>query len=96
MKLWLDDERAMPPQFDTQVKTAEEAITLLKTQQVTHISFDHDLGEGQTGYDVAKWIEKRAWYGTMPPMEWQIHSANPVGRQNITIAMKNADRYWKK
>ncbi len=96
MKIWLDDERAMPPFYDVQVKTAEEAIEALKTKLVTHISLDHDLGEERTGYDVAKFIENRAFRDLLPPIEWAVHSQNPVGKKNITVAMSNADRYWRK
>ena len=95
MKLWLDDERPMPDHYDVHVKTAEEAIEALKTKLVTHISFDHDLGQEKTGYDVAKYIEKRAWQGILPRVKWEVHTQNPVGRDNITNAMRNADRYWR-
>jgi hypothetical protein len=42
--LWLDDVRPMPEAFDVHVKTAEEAIALLRRGIVVKISFDHDLG----------------------------------------------------
>ena len=64
MKVYLDDERSMPRFFDTHVKTAKEAIDLLKTGEVTHISLDHDLGVGyedNTGCTVAKYIEQAAF-----------------------------------
>lgn len=73
--------------------TAQEAIDILKTGKVGLISFDHDLGEPEngTGYDVAKWIEEMAHTDPsfMVP-EWAIHSANPVGRENIRRAMWSA------
>lgn len=43
MKIFLDDCRPMPAGFDVYVKTAGEAIELLKTGKVTVISLDHDL-----------------------------------------------------
>lgn len=49
-----------------------------------------------TGYHVACWIESRAFWGGLPKLTWAIHSANPVGRENIKAAMTNADRYWDK
>lgn len=96
MKLWLDDVRPMPAGFDVHCYTAQAAINALLDYEVTEISFDHDLGapEAGTGYDVAKYIEKLAFSGWFQPIKWQIHSANPVGRQNITAAMKNAEKYW--
>lgn len=59
-----------------------------------HISFDHDLGRNLSGYDLAKYIEKWAFHNLMNRITWEIHSANPVGRKSIEMAMKNADKYW--
>lgn len=44
MKLWIDDVRPMPKNYDVWAKNAEEAVKLLLTGEVTHVSFDHDLG----------------------------------------------------
>lgn len=98
MRLWLDDLRPMPEGYDRHVKTAKEAIEALLVWTVTHISFDHDLGEPEcgTGYDVASWIERQAFENTnVERVSWRIHSANPVGRRNIEAAMTSADRYWE-
>ena len=59
MKVYLDDERIAPDGW-TQVRWPDEAIELLKTGQVTHLSLDHDLGDDErgTGYDVVLWVEK--------------------------------------
>jgi hypothetical protein len=85
----------LPPGFDVHVRTAEEATRHLASGQVKFVSLDHDLGENlQTGYDLAKWIEKAAYEGVLPPLSWAIHSANPVGRQSMEQAMRNADRFW--
>lgn len=100
MKLWLDDLRPMPKGFDVHAKTVEQALDLLASEQFDFISFDHDLGTDSngnlhlTGYDLAKIIEKKAFEGKMKPLGWAIHSANPVGRQNIERAMQNAERFW--
>lgn len=96
MWLWLDDVRPMPAGYHARAWTAEEAIQFLKTCDFTHISFDHDLGEPEdgTGYDVAKWIEERAYYGELLPLTWEVHSDNPAGRENIKRAMSSADIYW--
>lgn len=97
MRLWLDDLRPMPNDFECHCLRADVAINLINMGIVSHISFDHDLGEPKngTGYDVAKVIEARAEDGTIPPMTWEIHSSNPVGRKNIEAAMKRADGYWE-
>jgi hypothetical protein len=93
MKLFLDDLRACPDGY-TLCRTAEEAIALLKTGDVTEISFDHDLGTDPVdGETVAKFIEEAVYFQKIPMPEWTIHSANPVGRQEISLAMTSAERY---
>jgi hypothetical protein len=95
MRLYLDDLRPTPPGFDLRAYTAQEAINLLKTGVITFISFDHDLGEPEngTGYDVAKWIEEAVIIRNFILPTWAIHSANPVGRQNIAAAIQSAERF---
>jgi uncharacterized Fe-S cluster-containing MiaB family protein len=93
MRLYLDDERVTPDGFDVRCHTAHEAIGLLKTGEITFISFDHDLGSYRagTGYDVARWIEEQAY--TNPEFNvpsYTVHSGNPVGARNITRAMESA------
>lgn len=97
MRVWLDDVRVMPAQtFTVHVKTAAEAIALLATGRVEAISLDHDLGppEAGTGYEVAKYIEESAYHGSLPKLEWAIHSANTVGRQNMERALLRAEQFW--
>ena len=96
MKLWLDDVRTPPDETWTWVKTCQEAMNRLVYNDVVHVSFDHDLGTELTGYDLAKEIEKMAYHRILPSITWSIHSANPVGRRNIEMAMMNADKYWGK
>lgn len=97
MNVWLDDERPMPAGFDAHVRTAQEAIALIKSGQVRRISLDHDLGppEAGTGYDVAKAIEEAASLGTVGPLQVAVHTANPVGRANIVGLLQNAIRFWQ-
>lgn len=95
MRIFLDDIRE-PGSSDWKiVRSAEQAIELLKTGLVTEISFDHDLGNDLTGYHVACFIEQGAFEQRLAPMIWHVHSANPVGRENIKRAMKSAERFWK-
>jgi len=85
----------MPAGFDVHVKTAGEAIKLLEGGKVTEISLDHDLGEdGGTGYFVTKWMEWAAAMGRLPHLKWAIHSANPVGRRNMEMALVNVEKFW--
>ena len=96
VSLWVDDERPMPEGFGLHAKYAELAIEILKSGLSIHrISLDHDLGSSfGTGYDVAKWIEERAYYGELSRIAWSVHSANPVGRKKIEAALTKADEYW--
>lgn len=96
IRVWMDDVRSMPATFDEHIRTAPEAIALLESGCVKSISLDHDLGDEKngTGYDVAVAIERGAHDGTIPPLKVCIHSANPVGRKNMTAAITNAKKYW--
>lgn len=96
MKIWLDDERPVPPEFDVWVKTAAAAMKVLGTGGATEISLDHDLGGEQTGYDVACFLEQGAALGRIAPVKVHIHTANPVGRKNIAAAVAKAMEYWQR
>ena len=66
-------------------RTGEEAIKeLASLSKIPNckifISFDHDLGYGISGYDVAKWIVENQIQIT----GFAVHSMNPVGAKNIT------------
>lgn len=76
------------------VKTVQAAISRLKSNSVRWISLDHDLGTTSTGYDVAKWIEERAYSGELFRLQWTVHSANVEGARLMRKALENADRYW--
>lgn len=103
MKLWLDDQIDDPEAPDRHVpdgwvgvKTPKEAIRFIKTGKVLEISFDHDLGERWwgNGYTVARFIEREAFFGKLRPISFSIHSANPVGAQNILMSMRRASQFW--
>ena len=101
MRVWLDDRVKMPDGYDVWVKTAFQADLLILAGKVTHISFDHDLGDGENGYSVAKGVEYWAYtqlhdplYPILRRFTWDIHSGNPVGAKSIRQAMTNADKYW--
>lgn len=56
------------------------------------ISFDHDLGyELETGYDFAKWLVDQDldndWI--TDEFSFHVHSANPVGAENIRCLLNN-------
>lgn len=114
MKIWLDDIRPAPDGWFWVKDAVTAIAIIKKdgfivgddkfpngyenAEDVTEISFDHDLGpgyEGNTGYRVACLIEQLAAHNQIKPIKWTIHSANPVGRKNIEWAMKNAEKFWK-
>ena len=102
MKVFLDDERPTPDGW-VRAFTAPEAIELLKTGQVTELSLDHDLGpeEAGTGYDVCLWVEERIFSqdffieNPFEPPTMKVHSANPVGRQRMELAIQMVYHHFK-
>lgn len=57
------------------------------------ISFDHDLGDGEsTGYDIAKWIVEMNMDGVVKipkDFSFYVHSKNPIGKKNIESYLNN-------
>ena len=84
MRLWIDDERPAPDGW-VHARNRNEAVGIINTwfDQIKEISFDHDLGEGKTGYDVATTLEAMVEQTGKCPMVLHVHSANPVGVKNI-------------
>ena len=68
-------------------RSMEEALSLIEKKGMPKvISFDHDLGhEVPTGFDLTKWlVEKDLDENIFPEgFDFQVHSDNPVGRDNI-------------
>lgn len=102
MKIFLDDARDLAAmgyggmKF-TICRKAKEAIALIvdNPNKIKFISFDHDLGGRLNGYDVAKMVEGMAAMGKITkPINYRVHSANPVGAQRIEAAMQKAFEYW--
>lgn len=48
--------------------------------------------ETKTGYDVAKWLCDYCYENGLPLPEWNVHSANPVGRDNIISVLKSFEK----
>ena len=94
MRLWVDDERPMPVDYDIHVRSSYAAVEILRIGFITHVSLDHDLGPGENGYVVAQYIETAAYYGDMQRLTWNVHSANPPGGLRMEAALKSADRFW--
>lgn len=97
MRIWLDDVREPPAGSDfIWCRTMKAARRLFDTRMVDFISFDHDLGDDIfTGYSLAVYIEEMAHSRKIKPPDYAIHSANPVGKERIDMAMKKAKEYWQ-
>ena len=91
MKVFLDDERK-PPKDWVLVRWPNEAIELLKNQNVQEISLDHDLGDDDigTGYDVILWLEEQVAINKFsPPPIIKIHSANTSARRKMLAGIRS-------
>ncbi|NIE60638.1 MULTISPECIES: cyclic-phosphate processing receiver domain-containing protein [unclassified Burkholderia] len=88
MKLFLDDLQAAPGPGWAVVRSSAEAIDLLQTHGCPKlVSFGHDLGGNDTAMVVVRWLIDRdldqGGQFIPPELQFQQHSANPVGRENI-------------
>lgn len=96
MRLWLDDARPLPKGYDLHVATARAAIEFLKLGNVTHLSFDYDLGMYKpSGLAVAVFIEEGACCGLIPRLSYRVHDAPKAGKEAIHKAMIKAQTCWK-
>lgn len=97
MKVFLDDERSTPDGW-IRCYWPNEVIEHLKTNLVTDISLDHDLGDDSrgTGYDVLLWIEEQVVTNNYIAPKMQVHSVNPAARVRMNAAIQSiAERYMK-
>lgn len=88
--IYIDDMRQPLIPDAIWVKNYDEAIaelSLVPYHNLT-VDFDHDLGQGKTGYDIAKWLVEYNIKGN-----FRVHSMNPVGRNNIRQLLLKAG--WK-
>jgi len=96
-KMFLDDERDLASHMVDDpdwivVRSYSSAVEVFEKHGCPcYISFDHDLGGGKTGFNVAQWIvdcdlDSR---GNFIPYDFDftLHSQNPVGRNNIKMLL---------
>ncbi|MFQ2042800.1 cyclic-phosphate processing receiver domain-containing protein [Aeromonas sp. s11] len=97
MKLYLDDERKNPVGW-IRVFWPEEAIAWLKTEMVTEISLEHDLGDDDrgTGYDVILWIENEVMTNHFILPQIHIHSANVSARIKMELGIMAINKFLAK
>jgi hypothetical protein len=96
-KLWIDDVRLPPDEYNAWCTNARDAIRFIDEHwgKIQKISFDHDLGDDDygTGYDVIKFIEERVFlYSWEPLMEFAVHTDNAAGMKNIRAAIDSIQR----
>jgi len=96
MKIWLDDVRPAPDGWEW-YQYPEVLVLELSTiwNDIDAMSLDHDLGEGHlTGYDVVKHIEEMVKVeGYVLEFPITVHSANPVGVQNMRAGIASCMRF---
>ncbi len=84
INVFLDDKRPNPSGFIL-VRTADQAIDLLKKERIKILSLDYNLGTKPfTGHDVVRYMVKHNVY----PQKIIIHSANPFGRKRMLDLLK--------
>ena len=95
MNLYLDDIRT-PKNHNIKwhiVRTYDDAVAwVMHNGMPTYCSFDHDLGLDESGYDFAKWMVNEDLGGIHKfpyNFKFNVHSANPVGKQNIETLLNN-------
>jgi hypothetical protein len=91
-KLFLDDIRS-PPEFGWIIaRSYDNAVNIVKILGVPMTcSLDHDLGADKTGYDFAKFLVDYDMQTNDidSTFNFTVHSANPVGAENITKLLNN-------
>ena len=73
-------------------KSYEEAVTrITELGFPSFVSFDHDLGDGLDGIAVARYLVEMDLdkFGMPDDFDFEVHSANPVGRANIRGLLTN-------
>ena len=102
--LWLDDERDpndarwhayFPISQPTVVwvKSFDDFVKWISSNGMPNaICFDHDLGDGPSGFDAAKWLTEFCLDNDSRIPAWNIQSANPIGKENIIALLKSFER----
>ena len=88
-KLYLDDLRVTPEDFDRVYNYADFVEYITQNGLPDFISFDHDLGEDESGYDCAKYLVEYCIEHNLPLPKFSVHSQNPVGKENIERLLNN-------
>ena len=89
-KIYLDDERfPKSPGWIIVRNFKEFKHEILTNGLPDEFSFDHDLGDNEkTGYEIVKWLIDDMNFD-IRGIKINVHSANPVGKKNIEMYIKN-------
>lgn len=102
--LFIDDlrdaEKYYPNEGYVVVRTYIDAVQYVQENGLPkRVSFDHDLGDvntedEKTGYSFAKYlIDYMIDNNITEPFEYFIHSANPVGSENIKCYLESGFKF---
>ena len=90
IKIWVDDIREKPKDYNFECKSTNETIDLLKTINPINIEvldLDHDAGIfAFQGGDYIKILDWMIEYNYICPV--RLHTGNPVGRDNMWRLMQ--------
>lgn len=90
-KLYLDDLRPSPGSEWVVARSSNEAeVIIIKQGLPRFMSLDHDLGGDDTTMKFLKSMTELFPNGPVP--EYYVHSANPVGKENIISYLES----WKR
>jgi hypothetical protein len=95
MKVYLDDHRPAPAGW-VQVRTADDAIALLRDGAVTDLSLDYDLGDPHfgTGLDVLDWLETAMGERRLTLPRLTAHSGSIWGRRRLEASIALLEERW--
>ena len=100
--LFLDDERQPGKDLVAPVVIVRDfwafKKTLIELGIPRYITFDHDLGGEYTGKSCAEFLafmlfsmdDEEEAIAAVKELEWDVHSANPIGAMNIRLYLKSA------
>ena len=103
VRIYLDDERTPKRDDFFVVRTYQEFVDWIDTYGMpVYISFDHDIasydinGKEMTGLDAAKYVVDYCIDNDVACPEFNVHSANPVGGENINSMLTNFTKFQNK
>ena len=91
MKIFLNDIRHPRTDDWIIIRSSDDIKEYIRNNgMVDYISFDHDLGDDDTAMIFIKWLIDKDLDENIikESFEYNIHSANPVGRDNIDSILK--------